>query len=111
MQSIADRITQIKTEFDMSNVELGKVAGVSKQAVGRWLNHGAVPASEALINLRERLGVSDVWILEGRGPMKVIPDDDFVREMRKQSKGLSDERKAQLLEMARLFAKSNSSPD
>lgn len=104
MQSISDRISRIQQHFKLNDVQLGKKAGVSKQAVGQWKNRGAKPDKDALINMRLELGVSDIWVLEGKGPMLIEVDDDFIRSIRAASHGLDEDRKRQVLDFARYLS-------
>lgn len=71
--SISSRTRKIKDCFGWNNVELGKAAGVTKAAVGRWINEDMPPGRDALIRLRERYSINDDWFLNARGDMLVYP--------------------------------------
>lgn len=68
---IPERINEVQKVFELDDVQLGEIAGVSKQAVGRWKNLNIQPGAKALINIRKKLGVSDVWLLDGVGEMRI----------------------------------------
>jgi len=69
MDSIPERIQRIKKEFKLSNVGLSKIAEISKQSVGSWINQGAAPASRPLLNLKNKLGINPNWVIYGIEPM------------------------------------------
>lgn len=109
---ISERIKAVQRRFDLNNVELANLTGVTKQAVGRWINHNVMPTAEAIIAMREKLGVSEVWLVTGKGAMMVTLDqDDFAREMIAMSPQIPDGMKENLLRIARDFAKSNAAKD
>ncbi|HCX10008.1 MAG TPA: hypothetical protein DHU81_06585, partial [Hyphomonas sp.] len=58
----AERLEAIKRHFGLSNVELGKVAGVSKQAVNNWFNLNAVPGRDAANKICRKLDISMKWL-------------------------------------------------
>lgn len=109
--TVSDRIIRLKKHFKWNDVELGAAAGVTKQAVGQWINRGAIPDRSALIKLREGAGVSDVWILSGKGDMILRPKwDPFVGQLAEFSPHLSPDDQERLLDMARLYAARKSKP-
>jgi transcriptional regulator with XRE-family HTH domain len=108
MNAVSDRIKKIKDIFELSNVELASVAGVTKQAVGQWINQDSQPSHEALVALREKLGVSDTWITTGKEPMMFSNrPDDFLSQLEEISAGLSDDDKESVLDIARRYALKN----
>lgn len=72
---ISERIRKIKQFLSVNNTQLAEAAGVTRQAVGNWINLGAAPSAEAVINLRMRLNISDEWLILGRGAMLYKPVD------------------------------------
>lgn len=70
---IEKRINALKRELDLKNTDIAGFAGVSKQAVGGWINSGNIPSEEAGRNLQEKLGVSSEWLRHGVGPMFIGP--------------------------------------
>ena len=107
--SIRNRVLAILDHFKLKQTELAEYAGVKKQAVTKWLN-GSTPGAEAAILLRERLGVNDDWLINGRGEM-LIPkpkeSDDFTKEMIALSSSLTAEDKLAILGVARNFVQKN----
>lgn len=110
MSSISDRIKAIKLHFGIrTNVELARIAHCSKQRVGNWLNSDQVPSQDALIALRQNLGVNDEWVLTGKGSMLVRPqDNDFIEKIRKLEEHLSEEDKQKILVDILYFVRKNS---
>lgn len=103
--TIEDRVEEIQQQFKLNDPELAKLAEVSKQAVGRWRNMGAIPSSAAAFRLREKLGISEVWLISGKGSMlaktKTDPLTDSILEI---SESLSDASRQQLLNYSRFLA-------
>lgn len=108
MQSISTRIELIKSEFRLNNAELAKYADCSKQAVGNWILKEAIPSQEAAMNLRARLGISDEWLIRGKGPMKAGDTISlFTQELRDLEGSLDDSAMEAVLQVARSLAKKN----
>jgi len=66
---ISTRINLVKKEFMLKNVDLANIAGISKQAVGGWINENKTPSREVADTLQEKLGVSQKWLRLGIGNM------------------------------------------
>lgn len=109
MSTIGERIKQIKSHFGIrSNVELAEKADVSKQRVSNWINYNQIPNHEALIALRDSLGVSDAWLLTGKGAMLIDAESsDFINEFKSIQALLSEADKKKILEDARYLASKN----
>lgn len=73
--TVSERAQLIKDHFGWNNVELGKEAGVSKQAVGKWISGESAPSYDALIALKKRHNINDAWFLNGEGEMIVSQRD------------------------------------
>lgn len=76
MRSISKRIQRIKKEFELTNVGLSKIAEISKQSVGNWINKGATPTSKPLLNLKNNLGINPNWVIYGVEPMLEIQEKE-----------------------------------
>lgn len=61
---IGDKIKYLRTEKRLSQEKLGKLLGVSQQAVGKWEKNDAEPDSSALKKLSEIFDVSIDYILD-----------------------------------------------
>lgn len=102
MTTIGNRVQKILSHFDLNDRELGDIAGVTKQAVGKWKLQNTKPDADALINMRRSLGVDDIWLLTGKGTMLLKDaEDPWVKEMIELSRHLSDSAKARVLHSAR----------
>jgi len=86
-REIDQRIAKLKNHFGWNNVQLAEAAGVTKQAVGQWINEQRMPSQEAVANLKQRYKVNDLWIL-GKSTVMFLDD-----------KALSDELESLLLEI------------
>lgn len=52
--------------------ELGRLFGVSAQAVKKWLNAEAIPAAERAPQVAQKLGVRRAWLLDNEQPMRAL---------------------------------------
>lgn len=43
--------------------------GVKKQTISSYVNQGVLPGREPMTRLRERLGISEQWLINGNGEM------------------------------------------
>ncbi len=78
---ISERIGAIKHKFGLKNTDLARLADVSKQAVGGWLNEGKIPSHDAAKKLRESLRVREDWLRLGVGEMmEDAPSPDQIKE-------------------------------
>ena len=64
--SLGDRITELRKELNMSQVQLAKLLSVSRQAVSKWENGLAVPDSTKLIQIAEVLDTDIEYLTTGR---------------------------------------------
>lgn len=109
LEMISNRLEEIKKKFGWSSAQLGNEAGASKQAVNKWLNHNSEPGWEFLNRLKQKYGISDLYILKGEGPMIIDPSpDEFLNQMRSYWPHLGDEEKRLLCESAKRYAASTS---
>jgi len=87
--SISKRAKEIQNHFQWNNVELGEAAGVSKAAVGNWINYDMPPGRDALIQLRKRHNINDEWFLSGKGEMFISISSNDIDETIDNLSGLS----------------------
>lgn len=103
-KDVGDRIRLVMKELGINDPELGELTGTSKQAVGRWKHGIAKPRAEALAMLKEKRGVSETWILYGKGEMFVTRPDPFVKAMTEYCGRMTAEQKKMILDLAAQFA-------
>lgn len=103
-KDVGDRIRQVMKELGINDPELGELTGTSKQAVGRWKHGITKPRAEALAKLKEKRGVSETWILYGKGEMFVTKPDPFVRAMTEYSGRMTAEQRKMILDLAAQLA-------
>lgn len=84
---INDRIKELRISFNISQVELGKKLGVTKQCVSNWENANIMPSIDMLINIAKFFNVSSDYLLG-------IDDEDKV-----SLDGLTDEERAHIKQL------------
>ena len=62
--SIANKIRFLRESKDMTQVEFGRIAGVSDKAVSTWENGSAEPRMGAIQKIADYFGVSKGWIVD-----------------------------------------------
>ena len=62
--SIGNRIKFLRESKNMTQVEFGKIAGVSDKAVSTWENGTAEPRMGAIQKIADYFGVSKGWIVD-----------------------------------------------
>ena len=68
--SIGQRITQLRTERNMSQNQLAKAMEISRQAVSKWENGQSTPDATKMIKLAEVLDTDVEFLTTGR---QVVP--------------------------------------
>lgn len=64
--SIGERITTLRKEHDLSQGDLAKALGVSRQAVSKWENDQSSPDTVKLIQLADTLATDVEYLATGR---------------------------------------------
>ena len=64
--SVGQRITQLRTERNMSQNQLAKALEVSRQAVSKWENDQSVPDASKMIRLADVLDTDLEYLSTGR---------------------------------------------
>lgn len=78
--SISDNIKRIREQFDLTQDELGEIAGVSGGAVSTWERGTAEPRMGAVQKIADHLNISKADIVEEYDSTnKVIPEPTSVR--------------------------------
>lgn len=62
--SIASNIKRIRDEYDLTQEELGQIAGVSSMAVSQWENGRAVPRMGAVQRIADHFGISKGQVID-----------------------------------------------
>lgn len=68
MASIGERITELRRQRKLSQGDLAKAMGVSRQAVSKWENDQTSPDTIKLIQLAEFLDTDVEFLATGREP-------------------------------------------
>ena len=71
--SIGERITQLRQENNMSQLQLAEVLGVSRQAVSKWENDQSSPDTINLIRLSDVLKTEVEYLATGKKPVYTYP--------------------------------------
>lgn len=80
MTTIGNRTKKIRTEKRLTQAELGKLLGVSKQAVANIESEHNKPSIEFISKLIENLGVNSNWYITGNGDMFNALEFEDVRD-------------------------------
>jgi len=70
MSEIGDRVREVRERLKMSQAELGRAVGVTRNAINQ-IESGATknPRPQTIYAIADALGVSDRWIVFGGEPM------------------------------------------
>ncbi len=68
MENLASRLKSARFAANMSQAKLAKLAGVSQGSIG-MLETGQRNGSAAIAQIAQALGVSAIWLTEGKGEM------------------------------------------
>lgn len=71
--SIGERITQLRTEKQISQGQLADMLGVTRQAVSKWENDQTSPDTIRLIKLADALDTEVEYLATGRKPVYEQP--------------------------------------
>lgn len=94
----------------MKQADLAKATGISTGLISQWKNRSQQPSAKKLQIIADYFGVSTDYLL-GNEPKEKTPAeagaafDDFTYAMYGESRGLTEENKNMLLEMARMLKK------
>ena len=68
--SIGDRITTLRKERNLSQIDLAHALGVSRQAVSKWENNQSSPDTVKLIQLADLLNTEVEYLATGNRPSR-----------------------------------------
>ena len=80
MNTIGERIAQLRKENGLSQELFGEALGVSRQAISKWESNQSVPEVEKLLAMHRLYGVSVGWLLgteEERGSTEELTEDQL----------------------------------
>lgn len=78
--TIGDNIKALRERFDLTQAQLGEIAGVSDKAVSTWENGANVPRMGAIQKIADYFGIPKSEIIEGRQEEKKPTQLDELRE-------------------------------
>ena len=67
--SVGQRITELRKQQNISQLQLAKDLGISRQAVSKWENGQSLPDTEKMIQLAEILDTDIEYLSSGRRSM------------------------------------------
>ena len=106
-EQVAARIRQARRETGKTLQEIATAIGVTKSTVQRYeqgrIENVKQPVLEAMARVLE---VNPEWLMgrsERRVPESEVGFDDFTYALHREAQALTEENRAKLLEMARIF--------
>jgi len=78
-KTLCENIKSLRTSKKISQVELSKILGVTKQCISNWENDNIVPSIEMLIKIADFFDVSTDYLL-GRTDKRTIDVSDLTDE-------------------------------
>ena len=75
MKTLAERLVWARTQKELSQSELAKLAGVSQSTIGN-LESGLRLSARRIANIADALGVSALWLAEGVGEISARGQND-----------------------------------
>lgn len=70
MDTIQQRIEQIKNAYFDSNKDFEEAVGLKKNSLSNYINKNVKPSSDVLQKIVNTLDVDAMWLLTGKGEMK-----------------------------------------
>ena len=67
--SVGQRITELRKQQNISQMQLAKLLGISRQAVSKWENDLSLPDTEKMIQLADVLDTDIEYLSSGRRNM------------------------------------------
>lgn len=98
MANFATMLKQLRTEKGLTQPELSQLLGISRSAISMY-EQGKREPDLATLELIARFFEVDLNLLTGTD----LGPDDFTYALYNESRGLSEENRKKLLEMARFF--------
>ena len=62
--TFAEKLAYLRGRYGLSQAQLARSLGVTRQAVSRWENGAGLPDSQALLRLAEEFDVEPEWLLD-----------------------------------------------
>ena len=90
-----ERIQQKLNEKHLKQADIARATGKSTAAVTKWLRGENTPKADALKDISKLLGVSDEWLLTGKGKDSFF--DNNVNLLEKDTKVVSISHRKDLL--------------
>ena len=98
-----DRLRNIRIERGLSQDEVAKRAGTTKQSISRYENSVNKPTITAAKNIADALGVSLEYLYNGQEKTPAISDGGRTEEFAKLFSQLNAEEKRQIIDLIKLF--------
>ena len=80
MNSVGNRIKKLRKELHLTQVELGKVIGITGSGVSQIEGNFSKPTEAALKLICSTYHVNFLWLTEGEGPMMEVMTTDALVE-------------------------------
>lgn len=76
MENLAKRLAWARTKANLTQQELAKKTGVAQSTIASW-ESGARETGRKISVVADFLGVSPLWLSEGRGPWAIMPTSEL----------------------------------
>ena len=85
--NLGETIYKLRTEKNLSQVELAEMLEVSRQSISKWENNSAVPELEKIVRLSEIFGVSLDELVKGEEKPRDVKEDVKIACTEKKEQG------------------------
>ena len=80
MSTIGERFRQVRKELHLTQVEMGKLIGISGAGVGKIETNVSQPTEAAIKLICSKYHVNYLWLVEGKGDMREEEDAEAMIE-------------------------------
>jgi len=106
MNTISDRVTQIRKQKGLTQNELAERVGISKAQMSRYIAKGVQPPANVLAKMADELGVSMDYLLNGNTDDKAassLSHAEVIQQYKEVDQLPTEERKAVIKVVAALL--------
>lgn len=91
--SISDNLKQLRTKYNLTQMEFGKIAGVTDKAVSSWEKGNSEPRMGALQRIANRFGINVIDIISDENTSSISqPNEVLLMNLYRQLNGEGQQR-------------------